>query len=185
MVGRLEQNRPALFRKLFFKPRADVRMATSLLGPLVSLRWGNFVCTCPVRPHGRDAIGREFKREAMEDAASFRPRAGEVFVLNNHRWMHGRTAFPGKRRHFVRILAWLRQPLPAPPGWTRIARGVSAAIEIETRQEPVWVRERFAVTRFRRRFLRHLGNDEPEVALHAACSRVGSRIEKTCRTRAS
>jgi gamma-butyrobetaine dioxygenase len=177
ILRRLQKKRPALFRRLFHIPRLDVRMAATLVGPLVSDRWGNLVCTCPVRPTSSDEIGRQFKRESMRTPpAAFRPRAGEVLVLNNHRWLHGRTAFEGNERHLVRILAWRRSPLPSPRDWNEIAQSVSAEIRKNLRGQPRWLRERFTVAPFRRKLLESRANGEADRTLSEACDHLASRL---------
>jgi hypothetical protein len=40
---------------------------------------------------------------------------GQTLVVDNHRMLHGRTAFAGTDRDFVRVLAWFAEPLAPHP----------------------------------------------------------------------
>jgi hypothetical protein len=54
--------------------------------------------------------------------ARVKPAAGEVLVVDNHRMLHGRTAFADPARKFTRILAWLEVPLASPERLRDLAR---------------------------------------------------------------
>jgi gamma-butyrobetaine dioxygenase len=41
--------------------------------------------------------------------------AGETLLVDNHRMLHGRAAFWGAERDFVRVLAWFAEPLAEHP----------------------------------------------------------------------
>jgi gamma-butyrobetaine dioxygenase len=53
-------------------------------------------------------------------------RAGEVLVVDNRRMLHGRKAFDDTARSFTRLLLWLPSPLAEHPGYTAMARAVTA-----------------------------------------------------------
>ena len=49
------------------------------------------------------ALAREIERQPVIEIAV---SAGETLLVDNHRMLHGRTAFSGIDRDFVRVLAW-------------------------------------------------------------------------------
>ncbi|HEU4730353.1 MAG TPA: TauD/TfdA family dioxygenase, partial [Kofleriaceae bacterium] len=52
---------------------------------------------------------------------------GEVLLVDNHRMLHGRTAFTGERE-LVRLLAWLPRPLGEHPRYhARVTRSADPA----------------------------------------------------------
>ncbi len=53
---------------------------------------------------------------------TLRLRAGEVLVVDNHRFLHGRTAFEGPRM-LERILLWVEHPAPPLPALAARAQG--------------------------------------------------------------
>jgi hypothetical protein len=72
---------------------------------------GHFVWThSPIQATDRIglALTREIEREPVIELAV---RAGETLLVHNHRMLHGRAAFCGPERDFVRVLAWFSKPL--------------------------------------------------------------------------
>jgi alpha-ketoglutarate-dependent taurine dioxygenase len=52
---------------------------------------------------------RAFARRLRDGQTTIGLRSGQGYVIHNHRWLHGRSAFLGERR-MVRLLARLRTP---------------------------------------------------------------------------
>ncbi|MGO8992032.1 MAG: TauD/TfdA family dioxygenase [Polyangiaceae bacterium] len=80
------------------------------------------------------------------DAATpfeFRAEAGDVYINNNHRTLHGRRAFIDSSREFLRILAWLHEPLAAHGPFVARASAVSRSLSARMADEPLWVRQAF------------------------------------------
>lgn len=59
------------------------------------------------------ALAHEIERQPVIELAV---RAGETLLVDNHRMLHGHTAFSGSDRDFVRVLAWFTQRLAGHPG---------------------------------------------------------------------
>ena len=73
-------------------------------------------------PHGSSEVVTELRRLIAEETVLLELAAGEGYVLHNHRFLHGRTAFSCSR-HQVRFLA--RDGFSHPFAW--LDRGFSVA----------------------------------------------------------
>lgn len=87
-------------------------------------------------PRANDPIGAALTRY-LGRHTRLDLRAGEVLVVDNHRCLHGRTAFSGGARELQRLLLWLKQPWAPSPERLERARaeghsprrsGIDAAI---------------------------------------------------------
>jgi gamma-butyrobetaine dioxygenase len=125
----LERCDPALRDALLHEPRRQRFYFGDIVGPTVALKRGHHVWTLSPIPH-HDPIGEALARElARAPVIELALRAGDVLVVDNHRMLHGRTAFEGERE-FVRVLAWLAaQPTDA-------ARRLAAVLELVTGGAP-------------------------------------------------
>jgi len=111
--------------RLFDEPRTIPFYFGDVRGPTIA-RWRGRVAFThsPVAP--RDDLARRVR--ALVDAApviELRPRAGDAFVVDNHRMLHGRRAFDDPSREFVRFLVWLARPLAVPASIASRARDVA------------------------------------------------------------
>jgi gamma-butyrobetaine dioxygenase len=63
-------------------------------------------------PRANDPVGEALLRHLRSlRTTELTLRAGEVLVVDNHRMLHGRTAFEGGARELQRLLIWLARPL--------------------------------------------------------------------------
>jgi Taurine catabolism dioxygenase TauD, TfdA family len=143
LLAEIEATEPDLFRQLFETPRRLSFPGNDAFGPTIACRQGNLVCFHGAVPPS-DGVGRSFRK--WIDAATpfeFRAEAGDVYINNNHRTLHGRRAFTDSSREFLRILAWFREPLAAPDPFLDRAGAVSRALSARMTGEPLWVRQAF------------------------------------------
>jgi hypothetical protein len=153
LLERIASEDPALFGQLFEAPRRLPFVFGDVFGPTVSLRGGSLVFTHTAFPEEDDEVAARL-RPFVETAAPIevRAEAGDLLVIHNHRMLHGRRAFDDAGRAFMRLLAWRREPYPAPAAWLERARRVGRALEERLRDRPPLVRARFGAA----------GDDGPE-----------------------
>jgi gamma-butyrobetaine dioxygenase len=110
LLEAIERSDAALHAALFEQARRMPFVFGDVTGCPVSLRGGALVITHSPQPC-RDAVGERLG-PLLAAAPRIRVRIapGELLVVDNHRMLHGRTAFAGDRR-FTRLLAWLAAPL--------------------------------------------------------------------------
>lgn len=115
---------PGLYAQLFLHCRQFRFPAYSVFAPTFSLRQGRLMCHHATFPMPGDEIGLRFQ-ERVDGARkiTFRLAAGELYLINNHRFLHGRTCFSGARR-LQRLQAWCEPALGAPPELLAAARRV-------------------------------------------------------------
>jgi hypothetical protein len=113
VLEQLEREDHALFEALFAVARhhrfyfGDVRRPTVMLAG--ALAWTH----SPQPP--ADPIGRSLEAAlGRAPVIELSVRDGEMLLVDNHRMLHGRTAFTGER-DFTRLLAWLAEPLAEHP----------------------------------------------------------------------
>jgi gamma-butyrobetaine dioxygenase len=115
LLDRLERTDGALYESLVRTPRLHRFYFGDVTRPTVAETGGHFAWTHSPTP-ATDGIGialaREIEREPVIELAV---RAGEILLVDNHRMLHGRNAFSGTDRDFVRVLAWILQPLAEHP----------------------------------------------------------------------
>lgn len=110
LLDRVTRERPDLAHALRTVPRTHRFYFGDLVRPTVIEARGRLVWThTPQPPH--DAIGEALAVEmAKEPVIEIALGAGQTLVADNHRMLHGRTAFEGDERDLVRVLAWLPPP---------------------------------------------------------------------------
>jgi hypothetical protein len=110
----LERCDPALRHALLHEQRRQRFYFGDILGPTVGEKRGHFTWTLSPIPH-RDPVGEALARElAVAPTIEIALHDGDVLLVDNHRMLHGRTAFDGERE-FVRVLAWFARPLSPHP----------------------------------------------------------------------
>jgi hypothetical protein len=92
---------------LFQRPRTFRFVFGDLVATTISAVGDALIFTHP--PRSDDGIALD-----LRDPTRVRLEAGDVIVVDNHRMLHGRTAFDDPHRELQRLLVWLRRPLPAP-----------------------------------------------------------------------
>lgn len=116
LLDRIEASDPELFRLLFQAERCIPFVFGDVVGPTVSLRRGAVVFTHSPMPLAGDPIAERLRPHLERvELARVRPESGELLVVDNHRMLHGRSAFDDPARKFTRLLLWLGAPLPCPP----------------------------------------------------------------------
>lgn len=143
LVQGLRSSNPEAHSALFEHVRA-IRYVNDLwLGPTVACRQQNVFINHS--PNLTDELGKLLMSEAHRaPCARFLMNRGEFYVSNNHRMLHGRSAFEGRRR-LLRFMVWLRKPLPAPPAMRRRAERAQEAIERTLRSQPRYVQSCFGM----------------------------------------
>jgi hypothetical protein len=130
----VERSDPELFHWLFDRPRRMPFLFGDIDGPTVSNRESSLVFTHSPRPLPNDAVAARLEKVlAAITPISLRIDDGELCVVDNHRMLHGRTAFSGDARRFTRLLVWLARPFGAP------SRYLERATIVPTRSVPAEV----------------------------------------------
>lgn len=115
LLDAVERDDPELFSLLFRAPRRIPFVFGEVVGPTVSLRRGAVVFTQSPMPQPNDPIARRLAPHIERaPALRVRPTSGQLLLVDNHRMLHGRTAFGDGARSFTRLLIWLKAPLPSP-----------------------------------------------------------------------
>lgn len=146
VVRRIEAEEPALFDALFDTVRHLRFGHLSHYGATLSARRGNLLLIHPPFPLEGDPVATGFQRHV--DAAEpvrFTAAAGDVYVNNNHRCVHGRGGFADPDRHFRRFLFWFAEPWSAPPDLLHRAEAAAERTAGRLADQPRWVREALGV----------------------------------------
>lgn len=115
LLDRLERTDGALYESLTRTPRLHRFYFGDVTRPTVAEVGGHLAWTHTPMPPS-DGIGVALAREIeCEPVLEIPVRAGETLLVDNHRMLHGRNAFAGRDRDFVRVLAWFAQPLAEHP----------------------------------------------------------------------
>jgi len=113
LLSTLEHADPRLYEALFDRVRRFRFVFGDLDGPTVAVRGGRLCFTHT--PHPQDDLGARLA--PFLDATPtvhLRIEAGQILLVDNHRMLHGRTAFRDPGRRFVRLLVWTRRPIDPP-----------------------------------------------------------------------
>ncbi|WP_437488901.1 TauD/TfdA family dioxygenase [Sorangium sp. So ce1014] len=148
LLSTIERADPELFRALFTVYRRIPFVFGDFFGPTVSLRDGALALThAPVVPPG-DAIAARLapfieasRREVIELALG----PADLLVVDNRRMLHGRRAFEGGAREFVRLLVWMEARLPSPPAFHALAAQVADAASRRLAAAPEAARRRLGL----------------------------------------
>jgi gamma-butyrobetaine dioxygenase len=115
LLDRVERTNNALYEALTRTPRHHRFYFGDVTRPTVGDSGGHFAWTHSPMP-ATDEIGVALTREMeREPVIEILVRAGETLLVDNHRMLHGRNAFSGRDRDFVRVLAWFTRPLAEHP----------------------------------------------------------------------
>jgi len=146
LLDRMAQVDPELFRALTREERRIPFVFGEVVGPTLSLRRGRLVLTCSPMPLPQDPIAaRLHPHLEATPVLRIRPAEGEVLVVNNHRMLHGRTAFEDPERKLTRLLVWLRTPLSSPEH----LRSACAELALRELPEPGATRRRVVLEMLR------------------------------------
>lgn len=122
LLEQVEATAPELFEALFTRARQIPFVFGDVLGPTVSWRGDCLVVTHSPQPP-RDPVGQQlWQLLARVDATRVSVSASELLVVDNHRMLHGRTAFTGVERSFTRLLVWRAEPFSTHPRFEARAR---------------------------------------------------------------
>jgi gamma-butyrobetaine dioxygenase len=115
LLDRLERTDSALYESLTRTPRLHRFYFGDVTRPTVAELGGHLTWTHSPMPATDEigvALARELERQPVIEVTV---RAGETLLVDNHRMLHGRNAFSGTDRDFVRVLAWFARPLAEHP----------------------------------------------------------------------
>ncbi len=130
LLSAIERTDPGLFHALLHAPRRIPFVFGDVVGPTVSLRRGSVVFTqSPMAAPGDPLAERLRPHLDRADLTQVRPAGGDVLVVDNHRMLHGRTAFEDVERSFTRLLLWLLAPLPCPAPLREALRSCARAAD--------------------------------------------------------
>jgi hypothetical protein len=106
LLATIQQEDIAFLRALFSESRTIPFVFGDVVGPTVSWRQESLVFThSPKRVE--DEIGRKLQGFLSRAPIIEVPvRDGEILIVDNHRMLHGRTAFTDESRRFTRLLVW-------------------------------------------------------------------------------
>lgn len=147
LLDRVRDEDPDLYRLLFEAPRRIPFVFGDVFGPTVALRGGALTFTHAPRVLRDDAIAVRLAR--FVDASpviELATRAGEILVADNHRMLHGRRAFEGQAREYVRLLVWSGVALGAPEVHRAYAARVASGAAARLASAPEAVRRRLGLT---------------------------------------
>lgn len=147
LLDRVRSADPELYRLLFEAPRRIPFVFGDVYGPTVAQRGGFLAFTHSPVTRRDDPVAVRLAR--FVDAAQpieLRTEAGEILVADNHRMLHGRRAFEGMERSYVRLLAWLGAGFAAPAEHAAHAARVAAAAAARLARAPEGVRRRLGIS---------------------------------------
>ncbi|WP_437667465.1 TauD/TfdA family dioxygenase [Sorangium sp. So ce1182] len=148
LLSTIERADPELFHALFTVYRRIPFVFGDSFGPTVSLRGGALSFThAPVVPPG-DAIAARlagFIEASRREMIELSLGAADILVVDNRRMLHGRRAFEGGAREFVRLLVWTEAQLPSPPAYRALAAQVAEAASRRLAAAPPATRRRLGL----------------------------------------
>jgi gamma-butyrobetaine dioxygenase len=108
LLATIQREDKPLFKALFTESRRIPFVFGDVQGPTVSWRANCLVFThSPMRVE--DDIGRKLQAHlSRAPVIEVSVPDGHILVVDNHRMLHGRTAFTDPSRKFTRLLVWLR-----------------------------------------------------------------------------
>lgn len=138
---------PDLYRTMFETPRRIPFVFGDVFGPTVALRGGALTLTHSPMAGRSDAIAARLA-PFIEAAARFEfaTAAGDVLVVDNHRMLHGRRAFEGDAREYVRLLVWSGRASPGPREHHAYASRVAESAAARLAGAPEMARRRLGLT---------------------------------------
>lgn len=146
LLSSIQRADPELFRALFTEHRRIPFVFGDFFGPTVSLRGGALVFTHAPRAPAEDAIAARLARW-LDASPPIELSLGptEILVVDNRRMLHGRRAFEGGPREFVRLLVWLASPLASPRAFHALAAEVAEATSRRLAAAPEALRRRLGL----------------------------------------
>lgn len=147
LASRIRTEDAKLYRALFEVSRVIRFSHSHWFGPTISTRLDNLlVIHGAVPPPADDRLGQAVLGQVNQTPlTSIRMTENDVIVANNHRLLHGRTAFTDPGRLLVRLLIWLEEPLAADGELVAAARPVHDRIVEQVRDRPEWIQHRLGV----------------------------------------
>jgi TfdA family taurine catabolism dioxygenase TauD len=146
LLARLKAAKSELLDRFLSEPRMIRFPSMIWFSPTFSMRTGNFLCVHSPFP-GDSAVGKLFLQEINNHSlARFRLEDGEISVNNNHRHLHGRTAFQDPNRHLIRVVAWFDEPFAAPAEYLESTSEMALRTETLAAEFPMWIRKRLGLS---------------------------------------
>jgi hypothetical protein len=135
LLETIERDDTKLFRMLFTESRRIPFVFGDVVGPTVSWRSDNLVFThSPMRPmREADEVAHRLQRFLSQASVIEVPvKDGQILVVDNHRMLHGRTAFTDESRRFTRLLVWRRSSFTRHIHFEALARQESDRLRVAT-----------------------------------------------------
>lgn len=122
LLEMIQRDDSRFFHALFRQPRRIPFVFGDVEGPTVS--WRN---DCLVFTHSPMPVSDEIGRRLQKYLAHVKPIEvpvpdKHILVVDNHRMLHGRTAFADPSRKFTRLLVWLRSSFSRHDHFEKLAR---------------------------------------------------------------
>ncbi len=144
LCASIERDDPTLFDALLRVPRRMPFVFGDVYGPTLALRGGALAFThSPVDRPLDPVSARLGPYLARAPRVSLRVEAGEALVVDNHRMLHGRSAFRDASREFVRLLVWRAAPCGEHARYRALCASIDEAARRELADAPLRVRARF------------------------------------------
>lgn len=114
LLETIQKQDVVFFRRLFTESRRIPFVFGDVVGPTVSWRSDCLVFThSPMRQNDDEIANRLNAYISRAPMVEVPVQDGQILVVDNHRMLHGRTAFTDESRRFTRLLVWRRS------GWTQ------------------------------------------------------------------
>ncbi len=141
LLAMIQRDEPRFFQALFTRARRIPFVFGDVEGPTVSWRAGYLVFThSPMRTD--DEIGRQLQSYL----ARMRPLEvpvpdGHILIVDNHRMLHGRTAFSDESRRFTRLLVWRKSSFTRHEHFEALARAEAYRVVPQNVAQPSEITE--------------------------------------------
>jgi gamma-butyrobetaine dioxygenase len=132
LLETIQREDAALFRRLFSESRRIPFVFGDVVGPTVSWRSDSLVFThSPMRQNDEIAhrLHGFLSRAPIVEVPVL---DGQILVVDNHRMLHGRTAFTDESRLFTRLLVWRRSSFTRHIHFEALARAESDRLRVST-----------------------------------------------------
>lgn len=145
LAAKVRAHDPALYTELLHTPRIIPFSNSNFFGTTISVRLDNLLVIHGAMPPD-DPVGKALlQRFSLARPVKLHLTEGDVIIANNHRLLHGRTAFTDPDRLIIRLMIWLDHPLVGDPVLVAEARPIAASLAQQIRDQPEWIRNRLGV----------------------------------------
>jgi hypothetical protein len=130
MLERMAAAGSALLDSLFTVPRRIPLVYGDHHGPTVTAWRGRVFFTHVSKVMEDDIISIQLAQWVeSQPPIRWKSEPGDILLIDNHRMLHGRTAFSGESRRFQRVLGWLTEGLGVHPRFSVLTSEGGLALE--------------------------------------------------------